>query len=362
MRAYGAALLAGVVSLFLVGCQEAPQAAQPLPVVQAMRVSLDSGFGERTYSGVVAPRHEVQEAFRVGGRIAGRLVDVGDRVRAGQELAVLDDSDLRLSLGSALAERTAAMSNRSEALANERRYAALLARKVVSQAEYDAVHLVADEARGRMDRAEHALDLARNSLAYATLRASGNGVVTAVAAEAGQVVAAGQAIVSVARSSELEVLADIPERCIAGLGQLRAEVTLWADDAVRYGAVVREIAPSADPVSRTYAVRFTLRDPGPEAHLGMTAVVHVASPDAVPTASIPARALFNQGDGPGVWVVDPATGRLALRRVVIAGYTNQDALVHGQLADGDLIVVAGVQKLDPGMAVRVAEVPREASR
>lgn len=362
LRACGVLLLACVVCVVLAGCRETPPAAQAVPLVKTMRVSLAPGADERTYSGVVKARHEVAEAFRVGGRMARRLVDVGDRVRAGQALAVLDDRDYRLSMESAQAQLAAAVSNEREAAANERRYAELLARKVASQAEYDAKHLVADEARARLDQAERARDLAGNSLAYATLRASGDGVVTAVSAEAGQVVAAGQAVATVARSGELEVLAAIPERSIGTLRQARADVTLWADDAVRCAAVLREVAPAADAVSRTYAARFTLRDPGPEVRLGMTAVLHLANPDAAPVARIPASALFNQGDGPGVWVVEPATGHLSLRPVAIDGYTDQDAFVRGQIADGDRIVAAGVQKLDAGMTVRVADAPQEASR
>lgn len=356
------ALLAGVLVLFLAGCEQPPQAAEVRPVVKAMRVSLAPAADERTYSGVVVARHEVAEAFRVVGRMARRLVDVGDRVAAGQVLATLDDKDLRLSVESALAERTAALSNQRKALADEQRYAALLAGNVVSQSEYDARHLAADEARGRMDRAESALDLARNALGYATLRASSDGVVTATAAEAGQVVAAGQNVLSVARNGELEVLADIPERSIGSLREARAEVSLWADDAVRCGAVLRETAPAADAATRTYAVRFTLRDPGPAVRLGMTAVLHLASPAGAPVARIPSSALFNQGSGTGVWVVDPGTGHPAFRPVTVAGYAGQDALVRGQLADGDRIVVAGVQKLDPGMVVRLDEASREASR
>lgn len=362
LRACCFVLLAGVSFLLLAGCGQAPPEPAAPPVVKAMRLSMQPASGERTYSGVVVARHEVVESFRVGGRIAKRLVDVGDRVAAGQVLATLDESDLRLSMESALAERTAALSNRTKAIADEQRYATLLARGVVSQSEYDARHLVADEARGRMDEAEHALGLARNALGYAGLRSSSDGVVTAVGAEAGQVVAAGQAVVTVAQKGELEVRADIPERFIGTLKEFRAEVSLWADSGARYPATLRETAPAADAATRTYAVRFTLRNPGPEVHLGMTAVLHLAGPAGTPVARIPSSALFNQGGGPGVWVVDSKTGQLAFRPVVVDRYLNRDALVRGEIADGEFIVVAGVQKLDAGMVVRLADSSEEVSR
>lgn len=359
MRAYCALFL---VCLLLAGCKQASQPPQAPPVVKAARVSIASACGERTYSGVVVARHEVLEAFRVGGRVATRRVDVGDRVRAGQILATLDESDLRLSMESALAERTAALSNERQTLTDERRFAALLLRKVVSQSEYDIRRLAADEAKGRMDRAERALELARNAFGYACLRSSSDGVVTRVEAEAGQVVAAGQSIVSVARKGEMEVLVDIPERFIGSLGDSRAEASLWVNETTRYAASLRETAPCADPVTRTYAVRFTLHDPGPEVHLGMTAVLYLANPESDPSARIPASALFNQGGGLGVWIVDPGTGGLAFRKVVVDHYAKRDAYVRGPITESDLVVVAGVQKLDSAMVVRVAELPLETAQ
>lgn len=354
-------LLVCLSFLCSLGCkQEQPHEAFR-PVVRTMLVKLGSASWASTFSGVVVARHEVQESFRVDGRMARRLVDVGDRVRAGQVLAALDDSDLRLAMESAQAEFQAATSNKAQALSDERRYAVLLSKNVISQSEYDLKHLAADEARARLDKAVRALDLAKNRLDYTDLISRTTGVVTKVSAEAGQVVAAGQPVVSVATNGEMEVLVDIPESRIAGLKDSQAEVTLWAHDNVRYKAVLRETAPAADSATRTYAVRFTLLDPGPEVHLGMTATLSLSDPRSAPTARIPATALFDQGQGAGVWVVDPATGHLTFKRVVVDRYSDQDVYVHGQIADGDVIVVNGVQKLDPTMTVRLDGPTREAS-
>lgn len=351
-----------VAVVLLAGCKQEQQAQPVRPVVKAMRISLAAGSGDRTYSGVVVARHEVQEAFRVDGRIARRLVDVGDRVRAGQVLATLDENDLRLSMESALAEHQAATSNRAQALTDEGRYASLLSRKVVSQSEHDAARLAADEAKGRLERAERALALAKNRLGYANLVCSTDGVVTRVSAEAGQVVTPDQPVATVAKAGELEVRVDIPESQIEGLGNLPAEATLWASDDGRFPAVLREIAPEADPATRTYAVRYSLRTTTPAVRLGMTATLHLSDPQAAPAARVPASALFDQGQGIGVWAVDPKSGSLSFRRVAIERYTDRDAYVHGELAEGDLVVVAGVAKLDKDMQVRVETSSQEAAQ
>lgn len=342
-----------LVCFILPGCSQEQQADQVRPVVKTMRVSLTIGSGERIYSGVVVARHEIQESFRVDGRIAKRMVDVGDRVHAGQVLAMLEDNDLRLSMESTLAEHQAAKSNMEQAITNDGRYATLLSRKVVSQAEYDAVRLAADEAKGRLERAARAVALNRNRLHYANLVCSADGVVTRVSAESGQVVAPGQGVVTVAKAGELEVLIDVPESQIEGVKNIPAEVTLWASDDGRFAAELREISPEADPATRTYAVRYALRGAPPSVRLGMTATLHLSDPLLAPVSRIPASALLDQGNGTGVWVVKPETGDLFFRRVTIERYMNQDAYVHGEIADGDLIVVAGVQKLDRDMKVRL---------
>ncbi|MBF0481432.1 MAG: efflux RND transporter periplasmic adaptor subunit [Desulfovibrionaceae bacterium] len=348
--------------LLLAGRQQAPQAQQVRPVVKTMPVSMEAGPGERAYSGAVVARHEVQESFRVDGRIARRLVDVGDRVRAGQVLATLDENDLRLSMESALAEHGAATSNRTQALTDEGRYAVLLSKGVVSRAEFEARRLAADEAKGRLDRAERALGLAKNRLDYANLVCSTDGVVTKVGAEAGQVVAPGQGIVSVAKDGELEILVDIPEGRLQSLTNAAAQASLWSSGDKRYPAVLREIAPAADPLTRTYAVRYSLHEADSSVRLGMTATLRLSDSSGVKAARIPASALFDQGDGPGVWAVAPETGRLSLRRVAVDRYTDRDAYVRGELADGDVIVVAGAYKLDRDMTVRPACSSQEAAR
>lgn len=355
----GRLLAVAALCFSLIGCHEAKPSPPFRPVVNTMRIALVGGAQQRTYSGVIVARHEVQESFRVGGRIEARLVDVGDHVHAGQVLATLDEKDLRLAVESARAERQAALSNREQARRDETRYATLLSKQVVSQSEYDLKHLAADEARARVERAESALQLALRQLAYAKLLSSADGVVTKTSAEAGQVVSQGQAVVTVAQKGALEVLVDIPERRLQDLKGTKAELSLWSNRQVRYRAVLRETAPAADPNTRTYAVRYALPDADASVRLGMTATLHLSETAGTPTARIPASALLNQGKGPGVWLVQPRTGQLTFRPVTVDHYTENEVFVRGQLADGDSIVTSGVQKLDTGLTVRPAESAKE---
>lgn len=354
-----AVLLGSLAFLVLAGCQHEEQQEQFHPVVNTMRIDLATGSQQRTYSGVIVARHEVQESFRVAGRIEKRLVDVGDQVRQGQVLAILDEKDLRLSMESAQAELRAALSNREQGISDEKRYAILLSKHVVSQSEFDLKHLAADEARARVERADRALKLAISQLEYAKLHSSTDGVVTKTSAEAGQVVSPGHSVVTVARKGALEVLVDIPERRLQDIKETKAEISLWAHSNARYRAVLRETSPSADSATRTYAVRYSLPDADASVRLGMTATLYLDAAAGTPSARIPASALLNQGSGPGVWLVDAHTGQLTFGPVTVDHYTEGDAFVRGQLASGDLIVTSGVQKLDKAVIVRLANAAKE---
>lgn len=339
----------------LPGCSEDKAPPPFRPVVKTVRATLAAESENRTYPGVIVARHEVDESFRVSGRIERRLVDRGDQVRRGQKLATLDEKDFRLSLESAQAELKAASSNVSQTSTEEKRYAYLLSQHVVSQSEYDLKRLQSDEAKARLGKADDTVKLAQNQLSYASLTSNDDGVVTKVDAEPGQVVAQGQAVVAVAQDGAIEVQADIPEGRLGDIDNSNAEVSLWSQSGARYKAVLRETAPSADPTTRTYAVRFTLVDGDQRARLGMSATLHLSQQNPDKLIRIPSTALLEQGKGPGVWIVEPGTGKLSFRPVVIARYADRDVLVQGQLAEGEIIVVSGVQMLDPSMSVRLEE-------
>jgi RND family efflux transporter MFP subunit len=216
----------------------------------------------------------------------------------------------------------------------------------------DTARAAADEARARLNRAERQVELTKNSLSYATLTADARGVVTATLIDAGQVVAAGQTAVRVARFAEKEAVVAIPETLVGRAKDGVATVSLWSEPDKKYVAKLREIAPSADPATRTYLAKFSLPGAGETVSLGMTATVTLADPATDRVAKLPLSALYNQGGNPSLYVVDDA-GSLALRPVRVKAYDSDNVVITGGVDDGAKIVTLGVQKLDPAQKVRV---------
>jgi RND family efflux transporter MFP subunit len=337
----------------LAGCNEKPaQQAENRPVLVAT-VHYEPEVPERSFVGTVRPRVESDLGFRVAGKVAKRLVEVGQRVEPGQPLAVLDEIDLKLQAEQADAEQRAATGVVAQAVAAETRARELKAKGWSTDAQVDQSRASADEARARLARAERSVELTRNSLSYTTLTADARGVVTATLVEPGQVVAAGQAAIRVARSAEKEAVVAIPETLVQRARQGEARVTLWSEPGKRYTARLRELAPQADAATRTYLAKFTLPDVGEDVQLGMTATLILADKATAPVARVPLSALFSQGDKPSVYVVDPATGAVTLKPVTVKSYDTAEAVITGGVEEGARIVALGVQKLDPAQKVRV---------
>src|SRR5215510_1217954 len=337
------ALAAFAALLVLAGCKAdtapAPKSERP---VQIQRVSFQDVDRTREFVGVVRPRYET---------------DVGDRVAVGDVVARLDPEDLRLQLQSADAELAAATSNLAQAAADFERYAKLKTNGWASVADFDRKKAASDEAQGRLDRARRALDLARNQLAYADLKADADGVITATMAEPGQVVAVGQAVARLAHKGEKEALVALPESWLAEVRGAKATVKLWADKERSFTAKLRELSPQADPATRTYAARFTIPDADDTVAFGMTATVELERDGGARVARLPLSAVLNRGHGPAVYVVNDK-GSLALAPVTVASFTEDAALVTGGINDGDTVVTLGVQKLEAGLKVRPIE-PRQ---
>ena len=218
-------------------------------------------------------------------------------------------------------------------------------------ADYERKKAAKDEAEGRLERAQRALDLARNQLAYAELKAEADGVITATLAEPGQVVAIGQAVARLAHRGEMEAVVALPETWLGEARASQATVRLWAGPERRFAARLRELSPQADPQTRTYAARFTIENPDDTVALGMTATVTLTHAADASVAKLPLAAILNRGTGPSVYVVDKS-GELELRPVTVASFTADVALVTSGVNDGERVVTLGVQKLDAGQKVR----------
>ncbi len=304
-------------------------------------------------AGTVVPRIESTLGFRVAGKIAKRAVDVGAVVQAGQLIAELDPADYRLAVDNARAALASAESDYARAKSDHERYLALRGTVAFMAQTLETRQATALAAQARVEQARSQLATAENNLAYTELKADADGVVTAIQAEVGQVMAQGQGVVRVARTEELEIQVGVPEHRLPAVRQAgNATFELWSDPGHRYAARLRELSPSADPVTRTYPARFSVLERPPFIGLGMTATLRFQRPDAQHVAEVPLSAVFQQGTQPAVWVVDRESGVIELRPVTVARWSSETAAISAGLKDGELIATAGVHKLEPGQKVK----------
>src|ERR1700742_3837578 len=259
-----------LLAVALVGCNEkvAEKSVPGRPVLVAT-VHYEAESPERSFVGTIRPRIETDMGFRVPGKVAKRLVEVGQTVDVGQPLATLDEVDLKLQAEQAEAEWRAATGVLAQASAAEGRAKELRQKGWSTDAQMETAKAAGDEARARLSRAERQVELTKNSLSYATLLADAAGVVTATLIEPGQVVSAGQTAFRVARLAEKEVVVAGPETLLARAKSGEARVSIWSVPDKLYVAKLRELAPSADPATRTYLAKFSIPGVGDEAQLGM---------------------------------------------------------------------------------------------
>jgi len=357
-----AALALPLVAI-LGGCKDEAKVEQE--IVRPVKVAV---IGEAvrgralTYSGVVRPRIESAIGFRVAGKIMERFVNVGDRVEAGQVIARLDDADLQLAANSAKAAVASARSRRAVVSDNLERGKALLPKAIISQAAYDARHDELDAAASALDSAEAQLRQATNAVGYATLKADKAGIVTAVMGEPGQVVSAGQTVITLAHAGETEIAIAVPEQDAGHLmiGQ-RAKITLWAGPPVSIEGRIREIAGQADPASRTYAVRIAAGGSPRFMRLGMTASVLLRIDDEAAGVVVPLTALTESDGAPVVFVVDPANEAVRRTPVSVGGIAEDGVEIAEGLHGGEVVVTGGVQFLRDGMRIRLPDERQHAS-
>ncbi len=356
------ALLIAALACALAGCgngkavEEAPRPVLTQVVVPGAAATRD------VYSGEVRARHETDLGFRVGGKIVARPVDAGARVKRGQLLARLDPEDARLAAQAAHAQLASAQSDLTLAKAELDRHADLLAKKFISQSAFDARRNAYNAAQARHEQARSQASITSNQARYTELVADADGVVVSVAAEPGQVVAAGQPVLRLARAGEKEVVVNVPESQVGRFKVAQAAaISLWADPSITFPGRVREIAGGADPVTRTYAVRIAALGAPDSVQLGMTANVLFSPADDPALVRLPLAAVTREGPNAAVWIVEPGTSQVKLRQVTVAQYREDGALISAGLHPGDVVVTAGVHKLRPGQVVRVAQAPSPAA-
>lgn len=342
-----------VALLMAAGCRSEKEQAVDMPSVKTMTVTRTGEIGESSYAGEVKGRYESQLAFQVGGKVSRRHVDLGSRVKAGDVLMEIDTKDIKESENMAAAQVEAAKAQLVLAEANLNRYRKLYEEAAVSQAQYDQFRTSYDSAMAAVRQAEAQYAQSKNAFLYSKLTADVDGVVSAVAAEAGQVVAAGQSVVTLVRDGDLEVEIQLPENRLQSIFEgTPAAVTFWATGGLTVMGSVREIAPAADPASRTYKVRVSLVQPPSEVRIGMTANVIFAS-KIEEILTIPLSAVYQTGETPNVWVVENQA--VHLQPIVIDGFGDDRVQVLSGLAGGEVIVTAGVHKLREGQQVRPLE-------
>jgi RND family efflux transporter MFP subunit len=333
--------LAVLAALLLAACGKEPAAYEEIRPVRTVVLKADGSTPGATYSGDVRARRETTMGFRLPGQVVERYVELGQAVKAGQPLMRLDSRDATL-------QRTAARSQYDKARVDLQRAQALHAKGFVSQSYVDA-------AKAAFDAAEAQFKIANNQSGYTTLRAERAGIVTALLAEVGQVVAAGQAVLRLAEDGEREVVVSVPEGRVEELRRAKdLKVTLWAAPEKQYDARLREIAPDTDPVTRTYAAKITLLNPDDAVRLGMTAYVLKPGAQTSGTLSLPMTAIVDRDGQPKVWVVDPKTSRVTARPVKLAGALNDTVLVADGVKAGEVVVTAGAHLLHANQKVRLA--------
>ena len=343
------------ILVILVGCkpEDAPAA---LRLVRALVVDPKSTGDARQTIGEVKPRYESDLSFRVGGKVLSRLVDVGASINQGDTLATLDTQDYQNRLRSAEADVSSAEAAFVNAQGTEARQAKLLKDGWTPKATYDGALHNLQAAEARLKAAKAILDLTRDQLNYTTLKADFDGVITAVGAEAGQNVNAGQMVVKLARPDDKDGVFNIAETALTEISPTQIDVLVWplSNPELAVEGVVREVSPVADPVTRTYTVKVTLKNPPPRLRFGMSIGGRLKG-QATLAVALPLSALFERDGSPAVWVLDQPSSSLALRPITVARYEANTVVVASGLAKGDIVVTAGVNTLTVGQKVRLAE-------
>lgn len=343
--------------LLLSACGDEAPVKDERRAVAVLRLTPAAYGGETSFAGEIKSAYESPLGFQVAGRIVARTVNAGDTVRAGQALFRIDPGDYARALDSAAAQTGAARTAAATQSADLARARELLKQGFISPAEYDQTKASADQARAQLRAADTQRGTAAAQLGRTSLTAPRAGIVTQIEGEVGQVVAAGQTIVTVADPGRPEIAVSLPE---GGLGAVqrakRLTVTLWSDPGKVYEAKLRTLAGAADPTTRTFAARVTILGDA-TLHIGKTAELHVEGDRAATALTVPLTAIARAKSGAQAWVLDRKTMTVRPRAVRIGSPKGDTLTVLAGLRPGETIVTAGIHLLRAGETVRIAEVP-----
>ena len=347
------AVIVALLPFVLIACSDATPSVDPrtqIPLVRTGTVEI-STRAERSFTGTVAARVQSDLGFRVPGKVLERLVDTGQMVKRGQPLMRIDPTDLRLATRAQEEAVAAAKARAQQAMADEARHRDLVSAGAVSASAYDKVKAAAESARAELNAAEAQADHARNETSYAVLLADADGVVVETLAEVGQVVAAGQVAVRVARAGRREAVIELPETLRPAIGS-SGRVTLYGS-GLTGSAKLRQLSDAANRQTRTFEARYVLEGALAEAPLGSTVSIGLSDGRLVPTLQVPLGAIFDAGKGPGVWLVEGESPHVAWRAVQISALSDEAASVVGNLKAGDRVVALGAHLLHEGEPVRL---------
>ena len=353
--AFGTILIA---ALLLNGCQEQAQTTElVIRPVRTVIVEPKAIEDDRQAIGEIRPRYEADLGFRVGGKLVSRLVDIGAIVKKGELLARLDEQDFETRIRSSEADVSSAKAVVTEAESTEARSNQLVKKGVIARASYDETLRDLRSARARLEAAKAALELTMDQLTYTELKADFDGVVTAVGAEPGQVVSAGQLLVKLAKPEDKDGVFSIAESAFRDEPSnepIKVVVSLLSNPEIKTEGIVREISPVADPTTRTYQVKVTLTDPPATMRFGASINGRVDI-ESAPVISLPATALFDKGGKAAVWVYDQDSSTVKLQIVNVLRYQTNQIILSSGLNKGDIVVTAGVNRLREGQKVRLLQ-------
>ena len=331
-----------------------PPVAKAIPLVRTITIGEAKLANNSIYPGAVHGRYESNLAFQVGGKINARLVNLGDKVQAGQVLMTIDPKDVRQSVEAAQAALAAAISNQKLAEENAKRYRQLYAQGATSKLALDNYNTQLDAANATLRQAQAQANASENQLDYTQLKSDSDGIVAAITGEVGMVTAAGAVMATVVRDNEREIRISVPE---SALGKLKpnqeATITFWALGNVTAKGHVRDIGSMADALTKTYRVNVAVDNLPAEVKLGMTAKVSFADSNNANHIVVPASAIYNVNNKDQVWLVKDK--HAVLTDITVAKYQGNDVLVKTGLKTGDVVITAGLSKLIANQEVRLLD-------